>query len=91
MASVCKTAAACAFFFLESTFKDQINPKWQTAFPLIGDHRNWTSDAKEEEGGLPQAVSLRISSGLLRLKAGHSDHVRASRIYSGRVGCYSGG
>ena len=31
--------------FLESTFKDQINPKRQTAFPLtrIGDRRNWTS------------------------------------------------
>jgi hypothetical protein len=23
-------------FFLESTFKDQINPKRQTAFPIIG-------------------------------------------------------
>ena len=30
---------------MESTFKDEINPKRQTAFrvPLIGDRRNWTS------------------------------------------------
>ncbi len=28
-------------FFLESTFKDQINPKRRTALPLIGDRRNW--------------------------------------------------
>jgi hypothetical protein len=29
--------------FFKSTFKDQINPKRQTALPLIGDHRGWTS------------------------------------------------
>jgi hypothetical protein len=30
-------------------FEDQINPKGQTAFPLAGDHRSWTSSNRARE------------------------------------------
>ncbi len=39
------------FCFLESTFKDQINPKRQTAGPHEGAHRNWTSLGLQLETG----------------------------------------